>query len=299
MDTTTLKLFIKAMRQRSFTEVARDERVAPSSVSRAIAGLEKEIGVLLFQRNTRKLEPTEAGLVFFERIVPLVDELEAAVQMATDISEEPRGTLRVSAPTVYGQRNIAPLLPELHADYPALAIELLLNDTFVDLIAEHIDVAIRLGSLQDSNLVATRLCDMRFRVCASPSYLERHGRPTSPHDIEQHECLLFPRQGYSLNWSFRDSAGKSIEVAVRGRCLVTNSDVIRQCAVSGMGLALLPDWLVDTDIHRGDLVTLFEEYEVTATNFDGTVWLLRPSRTYLPMKVRIFTDYLKNNLGQS
>jgi DNA-binding transcriptional LysR family regulator len=160
MEIATLKLLIEVMRLGSFSEVAKTERVAPSSVSRAIAGLESELGFRLFQRSTRKLQPTEAGQLYFERISSLVDELEMAKDIATDINQEPRGRLRVTAPTVFGQTYLVPLLPELHTNYPALMIELLLDDRYVDLIEERIDVAIRLGSLPDSNFIATRLQEM-------------------------------------------------------------------------------------------------------------------------------------------
>jgi len=149
MDIDSLNLFLHVMHQRSFTEVAKQQNLAPSSVSRTMASLEKELGIRLFQRSTRQLEPTEAGSVYFERIAPIIRELEAAKQIAVDVNQEPKGTLRVTASVVYGQMNIAPLLPFLTAKYPSLTIELLLTDAYLDLIEERIDVSIRLGSLQD------------------------------------------------------------------------------------------------------------------------------------------------------
>ena len=292
MDVSTLKMFVEVMRRRSFTEVAKTDRMAPSSVSRAIASLETELGTRLFQRSTRKLEPTEAGLRYFERIAPLLEELTEAGMMVADSVGQPRGTLRVSAPTVFGQMFLVPVVAELHRKYPDLRIELLLNDAYVDLVGERIDVAIRLGSLSDSSYIARRVRTIRYYICASPEYLTRHGTPESPQALARHECLLFPRGEYSLSWLFRDAADNVEEVQIDGRCLMTNSESIRQCALSGMGVALLPDWLVEPDIESGTLQALFDDYEVTATDYNSGIWILQPSRTYVPLKARVFVEHL-------
>ena len=292
MDVSTLKLFVEVMLRRNFTEVAKTERMAPSSVSRAIASLETELGTRLFQRSTRKLEPTEAGLRYFERIAPLLEELTEAGMMVADSVGRPEGTLRVSAPAVFGQMFLVPVVMELHNKYPDLTTELLLNDAYVDLVGERIDVAIRLGSLSDSSYIARRVRAIRYYICASPEYLKRHGAPATPQGLAQHECLLFPRGEYSLSWLFRDAANNVEEVQIDGRCLITNSESIRHCALSGMGLALLPDWLVEPDIESGKLQTLFDDYEVTATDYDSAIWILQPSRAYVPLKAKVFVEHL-------
>ena len=292
MDLDTLSLFVEVMRRGSFADVARARGAAPSSISRAIAGLENELGIRLFQRSTRNLEPTEAALVYFERINPLVNEIETAKQAALDVSEEPKGTLRVTAATVFGQTAIVPLLPGLAEAYPQLSIELYLTDAYLDLVEERIDVAIRLGSLKDSSYIAKRLADLKFYICASPDYLKRYGIPEHPKAIKEHNCLLFPRQNYSLDWLFKDKDGTLTQAPITGKYLITNSEAIKQCAIAGMGLALLPDWLVNDAVSSGKLVTLFHEYEVTATDYDSAAWILYPSREYLPLKTRVFVDFL-------
>ncbi len=299
MDLSTLKLFVEVMLRRSFTEVAKTEHMAPSSVSRAIASLEAELGSRLFQRSTRKLEPTEAGMRYFERVAPLLEELTAAGDMVVDSSEEARGILRVSAPTVFGQMFLVPVLADLNKHYPELTIEMLLNDAYVDLVGERIDVAIRLGSLRDSSYVARRVRKIRFYVCASPTYLERRGTPSTPQEVARHECLLFPREEYNLNWLFRDTKGHVEEVKIQGRCLITNSEAIRQCALSGMGLALLPDWLVEADIASGAMQALFNDFEVSATDFDSAIWILQPSRAYVPLKAKVFVQHLLDRCAMS
>ncbi|HFD79607.1 MAG TPA: LysR family transcriptional regulator [Gammaproteobacteria bacterium] len=291
MDISTLRLFVEVMRRQSFTKVAKTDRMAPSSVSRAIASLETELGTRLFQRSTRKLEPTEAGLRYFERVAPLLEELTEAGMMVADSVGRPKGTLRVSAPTVFGQMFLMPVVSELHQKYPDLTVELLLNDAYVDLVGERIDVAIRLGTLSDSSYIARRVRTIKYYICASPEYLKRQGTPTTPQGVARHECLLFPRGEYSLSWLFRDAAGNVEEVQIRGRCLITNSESIRQCALSGMGLALLPDWLIEPDIESGKLQTLFDDYEVTATDYDSAIWILQPSRAYVPLKARVFVEH--------
>jgi len=188
--------------------------------------------------------------------------------------------------------HIATLLPEVSARYPLLTIELILTDAYLDLIEDRIDIAVRLGSLQDSSYIARRLRKMAFYICASREYLEQNGTPNEPNQVMSHNCLLFPRTGYNLNWLFKDKDGKITDVAISGRCLITNSQAIRACAISGMGLALLPDWLVENDIRSGSLIRLFEDYTVTATDYDGAVWLISPSRQHIPLKTRVFMDYL-------
>jgi len=296
MDINSLNLFLEVMHHHSFTEVANQYGVAPSSVSRTIANLEKELGFRLFQRSTRKLEPTEAGLIYFERISPVIEELEAAKQIATDLNEEPKGMLRVTASTVYGQTNIAPLLPELAKKYPLLTIELLLTDAYLDLIEERVDVAIRLGSLQDSSYIAKLIKPIQFIICASPDYIEKHGKPTKPEEVSKHNCLIFPRVGHSNNWLFKDDNQEVYEVQIRSRCTITNSKAIKQCAVLGMGLALLPDWLVNNDIRGGILERLYDDYSVTATDYNSGIYILYPSKEYMPFKTRLFIEHLQKNI---
>ena len=297
METDQLKLFAEVMRVGSFTSVARERRIAPSSVSRAIASLEAELGARLFQRSTRKLSPTEQAMDFFTRVEPLIDEFERARTLITESNQAPSGHVRISVASVYARHRVVPLLKQIRRDYPGISIELLFHDHFVDLIDERIDLAIRLGKLDDSGLVARQLHPMLFHVCASPDYLRANGTPEHPGDIEKHECLLFPRGDYSLSWKFRSTDGRDEEVKISGACTITNSESIRDCCVEGMGLALLPDWLIRNDLQQGRLISLLGQYQVTATDFDSTAWLVYPSRQYLPQKTRVLGDFLVQQLG--
>ena len=189
-----------------------------------------------------------------------------------------------------------PLLPEFARNCPQLSLELIISDTYLDLVEARIDIAIRLGSLRDSSFIARRLRSMAFHICASPAYLERHGSPEHPGDIAKHQCLLFPRSGYSLDWLFRNPSGQIERIEINGQYLITHSDSIKQCAIAGMGLAMLPDWLVDDTVANGELIRLFSGYDVSATDFDSAIWIMYPSRQYLPLKVRVFIDFLSGRL---
>ncbi|MDX2270766.1 MAG: LysR substrate-binding domain-containing protein [Cyanobacteriota bacterium] len=297
MDLSVLKLFVEVVRQGSFAAVAREHQMDPSSVSRAIAGLEAELGIRLFQRTTRQLSPTEAGAAYFQRIQPLIEEIEQARAMATDLSGQPKGSLRVTASVAFGLTCIVPHLPRFAALYPTLTVDLLLTDTVVDLLTERVDLAIRLGLLADSSLMAQRLMPTHYRVCASPDYLRRAGSPAQPQDIEEHDCLRFPLPGFRSRWIFQDSQGSLREVAVQGRIVISNALALRECAKAGMGLALLPNWLIAADLKEGGLIHLFPNYQVTATDFHTAAWLVYPSRAYIPGKVRVFMEFLKQSLA--
>lgn len=296
MDVSVLKLFVEVVKQGSFAAVARDRNLAPSSVSRAIAGLEEELGIRLFQRTTRQLSPTEAGMTYFERIEPLVEEIQQATDIATDVSEQPRGTLRVTASTSFGLKCVVPHLPEFQKRYPDLTVDLLLTDAVVDLLADRIDVAVRLGHLADSAMIAQRLVQTTYVVCASPGYLQRSRPLKHPTDLAQHNCLLFPLEGFRSRWIFRDQKGALSEVSVSGRTVISNAIALQQSAIAAMGLALLPNWLIDADLQSGTLVNIFPDYVVTATDFNTAAWLVYPSRAYVPLKVRLFIEFLKKTL---
>lgn len=298
MEISVLRIFIEVMRQGSFAAVARERNIDPSSVSRSISGLEQELGVRLFQRTTRKLSPTEAGITYFNRIEPLIEEMQRAVELITEVSGQPKGRLKVTASVSFGLKCIVPLLAEFGMLYPDLSVDLLLTDSRVDLLTERVDLAIRLGQLRDSTLIAQKLMSTRYLVCASPGYLRQWGQLNQPEEITQHNCLLFPFAGFRSRWIFKDSQGEISEIPVSGRNIISNAIGLQQCAIAGMGLALLPHWLVNEDLEAGKLIKVLPNYDVTATDFDTLAWLVYPSRTYVPLKVKVFMDFLKKHLSK-
>jgi DNA-binding transcriptional LysR family regulator len=296
VDISVLQTFIEVVRKGSFAAVARGQNLDPSSISRSISGLEQELGIRLFQRTTRKLSLTEAGMTYFQRIEPLIEEIQQAIDVVKEVSGKPQGTLRITASVSFGLKCIVPLLAEFEAMYPDLLVDLLLTDYRVDLLAERIDLAIRLGQLQDSTLIAQKLMSTPYSVCASPNYLLQYGELNQPEEITKHNCLLFPLAKFRSRWLFRDRQGKISEIPVSGRTIISNAIGLQQCAIAGMGLALLPDWLIEQELESGKLVKILPHYDVTATDFETSAWLVYPSRTYIPLKLKVFIDFLKECL---
>ena len=293
MDTETLSLFVDVFRHGSFAAVARDRNRAPSSISRAISSLEEELGVRLFQRTTRRLSPTEAGQLYFSRVEPLVEALDGAREAALDLEETPRGTVRLTAPVSFAQQNLIPHLGAFTQQYPRVRLELMLTDARVDLLAQRMDMAIRLGQLEDSSLIARRLCSMRYVVCASPTYLKRDGIPKTPQDLANHRCLTFPLPGVGPTWRFRRNEAEAARtIDVSGPLSISNALALRDAALAGIGVTLLATWVAGQALHSGELVDLFPGWEVTGTGFGSAAWLIVPSRDYVPLKVRAVQTFL-------
>lgn len=292
MEIKSLRLFLEVLRRGSFAAAARDRGIDPSSASRTIATLEAELGFSLFDRTTRRLSPTEAGEVYFQRVEPLIDDLERAAELAGSNAHSPRGTLRLLAPVSFSQLNVVPLLPDFLAAYPDLRLDLKLTDSLLDLVENRIDVAIRLGPLEDSSHIARRLAPMRSRVCASPEYLARHGRPSEPADLAAHHCLLLDMPGFGNRWLFHDKAGDEIHVDVEGRIKTSNAIALKQLALAGSGIILQGDWIIGRELEEGTLIDLFPSHDATASYFDNAAWTLRPSRSHEPAKTRVFLSFI-------
>lgn len=297
MDIQQLKTFVEVVHHGSFAGAARQLDMAPSMVTRAVAALERTLGVRLLQRTTRKLALTEAGAAYYENLLGVLDGLERANDDARASSGEVGGAVRVTASVAYGQTVLAPLMPALHARHPKLEIELLLTDAVVDLVSERVDLALRLGPAVDMSLIGMSLAPVHYRVVASKDYLARCGRPRTPAELADCECLRFPLPGFRTHWSFRAPDGKHEEVAVKGWLIMSTALSLHRAALDGLGPALLGDWLVDADLTSGRLVDLFPEHEVRATEQVSAVWLLYASRDYLPRRVRAVVEFLKEHLG--
>ena len=298
MDLADLELFVAVVRRGNFAGVAKERELDPSSVSRSIAKLEGALGLRLLQRTTRRVTLTEAGEIYLTRIEPLVEELVGAREAAAGTSEAPRGTLRLTASVTFGQTRIVPLLAELRALYPDLKVECIFTDAIVDLIAERVDLAIRLAPAIEGDLIVAKLMDTHWRVVASPGYIAAHPRLAQPSDVGRHRCVLFNLRPYRTRWTFRSRAGRLEDVAVEGDFVLAPIGAIHDAAVAGLGPALLPDWLIDEDIAAGRLVDAFPNHAVTATAFDTAAWLVYPNRTFLPNKVRVVIDFLRERIGR-
>ena len=295
MDLDLLRTLIAVERHGSFAAVARVEGVDPSSVSRRIAVLEEALDLRLFERTTRRLRMTEAGRVYLGRVAPLVDALDEAADAARDLVAEPSGLLRVTTSVAFGERWLTPRLGPFRATYPLIEIELLLSDATVDIAAEGIDLALRLGPRPESALVAAKLFETRYRVVAAPSYLGGRAAPTTPADLADHDGILFALPRFGTAWRFRRDADAPVE-DVTPRCVLTisNALAIRRAVLDGLGVALLADWTVQEDIASGKLIDLLPGHEGTATDFDAAVWIVYPSRDYVPARLRALLDHLRS-----
>lgn len=297
MDTQHLRLFVEVARKGGFATAARDADIDPSSVSRSIAALEDELGVRLFQRTTRKLSLTEAGALYLAKVAPLVDELAQARDEALAISRGATGTLRMTTSFSFGLQALTPRLPEFRALHPQLKVEVLMTDANLDLVNDRIDLAVRLGGRFSGDVVASKLMTTRYKVCASPGYLMQHGTPSRPQELAQHACLLLSLPEFRDAWHFKNPRGEVTDVPVQGDMVISNLLAHRQCAIQGLGPALLADWIAEEALAKGELVDLFPDHQVTATSFDTGIWLLYPSRNFLPLKVRVMIDFLRDHFS--
>jgi DNA-binding transcriptional LysR family regulator len=297
MDTELLKTVALVAQHGSFASAARVTGVDPSSVSRTVASVEADLGLRLFQRTTRSLTITEEGDVYLRRIAPLLEELDAAREAATKALRTPSGTLKMTASVAFAHECIVPHLGAFHARYPQVSVELMPTDANLDIAANGIDLAIRLAAEPAGDLIGTRLIQTRYLVCASPGYLDRHVQIRTPEDLADHECLRFALPEFRSRWRFRRDGGVPFEVPVSGRTIIANALSLRRAALDGLGPVLLADWLVGHDVAAGRLVDLFPDYDSTATEFDTGAWALYPSRSFLPRKVRVMIDFLREVLG--
>lgn len=296
MDVNALQLFVEVAQCLSFSEVARRRRVEPSSVSRSVALIEGELGERLFHRTTRKLSLTEAGALYLARIEPLVMQLDDARQEVRSVGRSPTGTVRLSASVAFGQLCIVPLLTAFSKRYPGLTLELLLSDANTDLVRDQVDLAVRLAPGIDANVIVSKLFDTRYLVVASPGWLAAN--PLSkPDDLRRHSALRFTLAGFRDRWLFRDAGGEVIAVPVDGKFLISSALGLRKAALAGLGPAMLADWMTNDDIREGRLVDCFPASQVTATEFDTAAWLIYPSRSFLPAKVRVTIDFLREQLA--
>lgn len=296
MNLRDLTLLIEVARAGSFAAAAKAIGSDPSSVSRSIAALEAELGVRLFQRTTRSLSLTEGGDLYLSRAQPLLEELTRIGAEARDIKAEPRGTLRLTASVTFGQSMILPLLPMFRQAFPDIALECLFTDSNLDLIADRIDLAIRLGPAIEGDVIAAKLMTTRYRVVASPDYLATSSPIRQPRDLRDHRLLLFTIRPFNTKWTFRGAGGQLTDLPVKGDIVISPAGAILEAARMGLGVALLPNYLTDNDFPSGRLTYLLPAWQVTATTFETGAWLVYPSRSFLPAKTRAMIDFLRVNL---
>jgi DNA-binding transcriptional LysR family regulator len=258
-----------------------------------VAALESDLGVRLLQRTTRSLTLTEAGRGYVIHASRILADLAEADQSVSQMQAAPRGRLRVNAPMSFGYLHLAPAIPDFLVRYPDLSIELTMNDRFVDLVDEGFDMAVRIGSLADSSLVARRLAPIRRAVCASPDYLAARGTPTSPDDLQAHDCIGYTAVAQPQEWRFIDADGRPRPVAITGRLCANNGDAIRAAALGGAGIAYMPTFIVGADLQNGGLSKILDAFVPQ----DMTLNAVYPHARHLSPKVRAFVDFLAERFG--
>jgi len=292
---TSMAVFVKAVDLGSFAAAAAALDLSGPMVGKHIRFLEERLGVRLINRTTRRQSLTDFGRTYYERCRVVLAEAEAADALAADHLSEPRGKLRVTMPVHFGRRCVSPILLELARQYPTLELELSFSDRFADLAEDGYDLAIRTGHLGNkTGVVARRVARQRMIVCASPSYLERHGRPEQLEDLARHQAIVYRRSGPVPPWLFPRDGQPPVEIAPKSRLRLDDLDAIADAVTAGMGLAWLPFWLVRERIQTGALLPLLPEqpgflYDCYA------LWLQTP---HMARKVRLAVDALAAALPQ-
>jgi DNA-binding transcriptional LysR family regulator len=291
-----LSAFVAVVEHGGFAPAARRLGVAPSSLTRQLNTLEESLGTRLMNRSTRTVTLTEAGTQYYEDARRILEELESADRTVSELAGPPSGLLRITMPVAFGGLHVAPALPTFLRQFPGMRLDIRLTDTVVNLVEDRIDVAIRLGVLASTNLIARELAPHRRVICASPNYLGEHGIPMSPQDLAHHNCLVFDYLTGESTWTLtRD--GKSEKIAVTGNLRANGSELLREAAISGAGLLLMPTWLVGHDIAAGRLVPVLEPWVPSPGHGEGAIWAV-----YLPnrrgsKRIAAFLDFLMQHFG--
>jgi DNA-binding transcriptional LysR family regulator len=288
-DWEGLDEFVAVAECGQFTAAAERLGLSSSQISRQVARLEERLQTRLFYRSTRKVSLTEAGQTFLQHCQRLQDGREEALRAIGDLAGEPKGLLRMTCAVAYGERFIVPLVNDFMALHPQLRLEIELTNRPLDLLQEGLDLAIRLGRLQDSRLVATRLAPRVMHLCAAPAYLQRYGRPHSLSELTRHNCLI----GSSDQWQFQQE-GREQALRVQGNWRCNSGEAVLDAALRGFGLCQLPDYYVQQHLRSGALVALLEAQQPPNT----AVWALYPQQRHLSPKVRQLVEHLKNGLTQ-
>jgi DNA-binding transcriptional LysR family regulator len=288
-----IALFLRVLDRGSISAAARSLDLSVAVASQRLKRLEAELGVRLLHRTTRRLHPTPEGLLLAEQGRVLVEDLEALADGLRRSGSGIAGTLRMTMSSTFGRLYISPLLPEFLALHPGVRVSVDLNDLMVDLVSAGMDLAIRIGELDDSTLVARRLASNRRVLCASPEYLGRRGEPKTPADLADHECLLLVgAQGRQDVWRLQDGR-REVAVRVGGRFEGNQGELLRDASVAGLGIALHSTWHVDPDLRAGRLRVVLANYPLADTGIHAVM----PQRRLVPPRVRAFVEFLAQRLG--
>jgi len=290
---TAMKVFVRIIQMGSFTAVAAEMSMTQSSISKKIAALEATLGATLFTRSNRQILLTEVGANYYERCLSILSELEEAEAQTKDYTLKPKGNLRVNVPVAFGRIHVTPYLPEFMKTYPDIKVELNFLDRKIDLLNDGFDLVVRIGHLADSNLVARKLGESPRVIVASPEYLKNHGIPKGIDDLKQHQCLVYSNLSTMNIWHFGHK-DKEVRIQVEALMQSNSSDAILECALSGLGISVLPNWLIQPHLDAGTLISVLDDYVPTRFPINAVY----PQNHYTPLKVRSFINFIKEKYLQ-
>ncbi len=279
--------FVHVAENQSFTLAAKKLEISTAQVSRQISALEKRLNIKLFYRTTRKVSLTEEGSVFYQHCRSVLDGLDEAERAITNLQSKPKGKIKITAPVTYGEKQILPLINDFLQQYDDIEVSAYLSNRQIDIIEEGYDLAIRVGKLHDSTMIAKKLAKRTSYVCASPSYLSKHGMPNFVSDLKHHHCLL----GTNDSWHFKESTREK-SIKVTGRLRYNSGYSLTDAALKGLGIVQLPHYYVLPHIQSGNLVTLLDEYRAD----DEGIWAVYPQNRQLSPKIRLLVNYLTEQL---
>jgi len=287
-------VFVRVVERGSFTLAADELELSRAVVSKYVSRLEERLGARLLHRTTRRLALTEAGAALFEASRGALERIEEAEGAVAQLQSEPRGRLRVSAPMSFGILHLGPAMAEFARLHPRVTLDVRLDDRFVNLVEDGVDVAVRIGTLTDSSLVARKLTSTRVLACASPAYLAEHGEPETPEDLAAHNCLLYSYLSTANVWRFTAPDGREVPVAVNGSFRINNGIVLGEAAAAGHGILLTPSFYVAPLLRDGRLKRILASYRLPELGIHAVY----PQRSHVPPKVRAFIDFLAKRFGR-
>jgi DNA-binding transcriptional LysR family regulator len=283
-----LEIFVGVVDAGSFSAVARRQRIGQPAVSKAVAQLEQWLGVGLLMRSTRSVVPTEAGRIFYERAKRTIEDADEAVMAARGSACGLSGKLRVSTSVCFGRLHVIPSLSSFLAQHPGLELDLVLDDRFVDLVNEGVDVALRAGAMPNSNMTARRIAEGRSVAVATPAYLQRHGTPMSPDELSSHQAIILSRGGGRDSFTFRKDHAE-VSVTLQGRLKVTQGEGLREAVICGLGLAVTSEWLFTPEIKSGQVVPLLQDWTLPTTSLSAVY----PAGRLASTKARAFVSFVE------
>ena len=282
------RMFVAVMETGSFTGASERLGTSSGQASKLVSRLEAELGVRLLNRTTRSISPTEAGRAYFERLRPLLDEYDHLDVSVRDVSQAPRGRLRLTAPLSFGVVELAPALNDFALRYPEIELDVSFSDRVTNLVDEGFDMAVRIGRPADSSLVARKLCDVRIVVVGACAYIDRMGEPGAPDDLVRHDCIIDTNFREPERWPFRLPTGSTLTAPIRGRIRYSNAEACMRAAEAGLGLACVPSFVAGASIREGRVRRLLQGFETTPY----VVHAIYPHSRHLAAKVRVLVDFL-------